>query len=75
MKMKNGTKTSGRPRTKGPLRNFKLRSETDSFLTAEAGQGGRTGKDMTLYLEQAIELLRKLKPAERDAVMSRAFSS
>ncbi len=72
--------TNGRPKEKGSLRNFRFRKQLDEFLTKEAGtdkatgKRGRTGKDMTLYLEQALGLLMKLKPSDRDAEMAKALS-
>lgn len=63
--------TNGRPKVKGPLRNFRLREEIDGFLTDEAA---RTGKDMTLLIEQALAYFQKLKPGPRDALMGKAFS-
>ncbi len=71
--MKNGTFTAGRPETKAKLRNFKLRKDVDEFLMSEAGQGGRTGKTATLYIEQALAFVMKLKPSVRDAEMQKAL--
>jgi hypothetical protein len=69
-------KNTGRPKVKGPLRNFRFRKNIDDFLTSEAGEDketgrrGRTGKDMTFYLEQALTYFMKLKPSTRDAQMA-----
>ena len=72
-------KAMGRPSSgKGPLRNFKFHPMVDGFLTAESGRRNgdntkcRTGKDMTLYLEQALMVLMRLKAALRDRRMSAA---
>ena len=72
-------KKAGRPSTKGPLRNLRLRREIDEFLLAEAadpkrhGRKGRSGKSITLYIEQAVEILRVIKPEVRDQMMSGLF--
>jgi hypothetical protein len=68
--MKKENASNGRPKTKGKLRNFRFRSELDEFLSAESN---RTGKDMTLYLEQALAAFKKLKPAQRDSELQKAL--
>lgn len=72
-------KSMGRPSNgKGPLRNFKFHPMVDGFLTGESGRRNgddtkcRTGKDMTLYLEQSLLLLMKLRPSQRDREMALA---
>lgn len=70
---------TGRPKTKAPITNLRLRKDVDDFLRSEAGvdsvtgKTGRSGKSMTLYIEQAIALVKKLKPSVRDQEMSTAI--
>lgn len=66
---------NGRPAVKGPVRNFRFRKTLDEFLTKEAGEGdNRTGKTMTLYLEQSLAHFQGLKPTERDAILNKAIN-
>lgn len=73
------TLSNGRPKTKGPLMNLKLRQDVHDFLRSEAGEDrktgnrGRTGKSLTLYIEQAIACVKRLKPSVRDQEMSTAL--
>lgn len=64
----NNQPTNGRPKTKGPLRNFRLREPADDFLTDEAT---RTNRSMTAVVERALVAFSKLKASERDHELSR----
>lgn len=65
---------TGRPVIKGPVRNFRFRKTLDKFLTDEAGDEGRTGKAMTLYLEQSLAYFRNIKESQRDEIMSKTIN-
>lgn len=68
--MSKETSKNGRPKSKGGLRNFRFREDLDSFLFEESA---RTGKDMTVILEQLLANAMRLKPSVRDAEMAKAF--
>jgi hypothetical protein len=68
--MKRDSAPAHRPKIKGKLRNFRFREDLDEFLSAEST---RTGKDMTLYIEQALAAFKKLKPTQRDTELQKAM--
>ena len=45
--------------------------DADKFL---ADESNRTGRDMTLIVERALEYFKTLKPSARDAELAKAFS-
>ena len=61
-------KSTGRPKVKGKLRNFTFREDLDAFLTEESK---RTGKDMTMILEQLLARAKNLKQSVRDVELSK----
>lgn len=65
MSSRKTSKTGRPPESKGPLRNFRLHTLADGFLTDEKI---RSHHDLTFIVEAALVHIAGLKPAARDEV-------